>query len=407
LVPTLSISDNIWIGREKQFGNRVFRNKTAQSAATVEILHRLGLSISPNTEVSRLSIAEMQLVEIARAISYDSDIIIMDEPTSAITDTEVNRLYEIIRSLSKQGKTIIYISHKLDEIFSICNSVTVLRDGTFIARKPITEVTENTLVSMMVGRNMSDLYPKVKVKIGEPVLEVENISRAGAVNNVSFYVRQGEILGLAGLMGAGRTEIVETIFGIHKSDRGTIKLHGKKTKINTVPDAIRQKIAMVTEDRRHTGVVHSHTVKANESLAYLNRITKMGFVDTKQETADVHSMSQKLSIKTPSFNTIISQLSGGNQQKVIIAKWLLTEPEVLILDEPTRGIDVGAKAEIYRLIGELAKLGKAIIVVSSELPEVMGLSDRILVIRNGSIVAEYYRENFDSNTIMKSAFGIQ
>lgn len=407
LVPTMSVSENIWIGREKQFGNAIFRNHAKQSAATKQILLQLGLDISPEMEVSRLSIAEMQLVEIARAISYDSDIIIMDEPTSALTDTEVNHLYQIIRNLTAKGKTIIYISHKLDEVFTVCNSLTVFRDGKYIARHLIEDVTQDSLVSLMVGRDVDEMFPKEDVMLGEPILEVENMSRTGAVNNVSFVVRQGEIVGFAGLMGAGRTEIVETLFGIEKMNSGTIKIHGKRVSIKNVRDAIRQKLAMVTEDRLHTGVIHSHTIKANESLAYLRKIVRFGFVNKKKENRDTAEMAKKLSIKAPSLSSLVSQLSGGNQQKVIIAKWLLTAPDVLILDEPTRGIDVGAKAEIYRLIGELAKQGKAIIIVSSELPEVMGLSDRILVVKDKCIVSEFKRSDFNSDAIMKSAFGVQ
>ncbi len=407
LVPTTTVSENIWIGRESRFGNKVFINKKKQNEATDEILKRLGLHIKPSAVVSGLSIAEMQLVEIARAVSYDSDIIIMDEPTSALTDDEVDKLYDIIDSLKKQGKAVIYISHKFDEIFHICDRATVFRDGEYIDENMIAEVTEEMLVSKMVGRKMDDMFPKLEIEIGEPVLEVEHLQRKSIVNDVSFTVRKGEILGFAGLLGAGRTEIMETLFGVTPKDSGTVRLHGKEVHIANAKQAIRHKMAMITEDRRHTGLILMQSVRMNESLAYLRQITKCGFFNRKAEIKDTDDYARKLSIKVPSMNTEIALLSGGNQQKAIIAKWLLTEPDVLIMDEPTRGIDVGAKAEIYKLIGELAKQGKAIILVSSELPEVCGISDRIMVVRQGMIAGEFNREEFNSDAIMKCAFGVK
>ena len=368
---------------------------------------RLGLNIKPSSVVSSLSIAEMQLVEIARAVSYDSDIIIMDEPTSALTDEEVDKLYDIISSLSKSGKAVIYISHKFDEVFHICDRATVFRDGEFISEKMIADVTEEMLVNQMVGREMNDMFPKAKVEIGEPVLEVSHLQRGNIVNDVSFTVRRGEILGFAGLLGAGRTEIMETLFGITPKESGTVKLHGKEINIANAKQAIEQKMVMITEDRRHTGLIPMQSVRANESLAYLQKITKYGFYNRKKEVNDTDDYAKRLSIKFPSMNSEIALLSGGNQQKVIIARCLLTEPDVLILDEPTRGIDVGAKAEIYKLIGELAKQGKAILLISSELPEVCGISDRIMVVRQGAIAGEFQREDFNSDDIMKCAFGVK
>lgn len=407
LVPTTSVSENIWIGRERQFGSRAFINKKKQEEATGEILARLGLDIDPSTEVSDLSIAKMQLVEIARAVSYNSDIIIMDEPTSALTDEEVEKLYGIIRSLVKKGKAVIYISHKFDEIFNICHRATIFRDGEYIDTKMLTDVTEEQLVHLMVGRKMDEMFPKVKVGIGEPALEVEHLQKGNRVNDVSFTVHRGEILGFAGLLGAGRTEIMETIFGITPKDGGTVRLKGKTVDITNTKQAIEHKLAMVTEDRLHTGVISIQPVRVNASLAYLRSITRGGLLNRKKEQEDTDRMAQRLSIKVPSMNSAIALLSGGNQQKVIIARWLLTEPDVLIMDEPTRGIDVGAKAEIYRLMGELAKQGKAILMISSELPEVMGIADRIMVVRQGSIAGEFQREEFSSDHIMKCAFGVK
>lgn len=407
LVPTTTVSENIWIGREAKFGNKIFYNRKKQEEATEAILTRLGLNIKPSSVVSSLSIAEMQLVEIARAVSYDSDIIIMDEPTSALTDEEVDKLYDIISSLSKSGKAVIYISHKFDEVFHICDRATVFRDGEFISEKMIADVTEEMLVNQMVGREMNDMFPKAKVEIGEPVLEVSHLQRGNIVNDVSFTVRRGEILGFAGLLGAGRTEIMETLFGITPKESGTVKLHGKEINITNAKQAIEQKMVMITEDRRHTGLIPMQSVRANESLAYLQKITKYGFYNRKKEVNDTDDYAKRLSIKFPSMNSEIALLSGGNQQKVIIARCLLTEPDVLILDEPTRGIDVGAKAEIYKLIGELAKQGKAILLISSELPEVCGISDRIMVVRQGAIAGEFQREDFNSDDIMKCAFGVK
>ncbi|WP_343250756.1 sugar ABC transporter ATP-binding protein [Diplocloster hominis] len=407
LVPTTSVSENIWIGREKQFGNKVFINKKKQEAATKEILERLGLAISPSALVSSLSIAQMQLVEIARAVSYDSEIIIMDEPTSALTDEEVKKLYDIIRTLSQQGKTVIYISHKFDEIFEICDNATVLRDGQYIATREIGKTNQEELVSLMVGRQMQDMFPKKAVEVGAPVLEVEHLSMGGIVNDVSFTVHRGEILGFAGLLGAGRTEIMETIFGITPKDSGTVRLNGREIEVRNTKQAIENKLAMVTEDRLHTGVIHIQSVRFNESLAFMKTVTHLGFLDKARERRDTDDMARRLAIKMPSMNSEIALLSGGNQQKVVIARWLLTEPDVLILDEPTRGIDVGAKAEIYKLMGELAGQGKAIIMVSSELPEVMGVSDRIMVVREGGISGEFARSEFNSDEIMKCAFGIK
>lgn len=407
LIPTTTVSENIWIGREYCFGNKFFINKTKQEAATKEILGRLGLEIDPSTEVSNLSIAEMQLVEIARAVSYDSEIIIMDEPTSALTDEEVEKLYDIIRSLIKKGKAVIYISHKFDEIFNICDRATIFRDGEYIDTCILDSVTEERLVNMMVGRKVDEMFPKVKVDIGEPVLEIEHLQMGNKVNDVSFTVHKGEILGFAGLLGAGRTEIMETIFGITPKDSGVVKLKGKQIAITNTKQAIKHKMAMVTEDRLHTGVIHIQPVRVNESLAYLRTITKWGILNRKSEQEDTERMANKLSIKVPSMNSAIALLSGGNQQKVIIARWLLTKPDVFILDEPTRGIDVGAKAEIYKLIGELASQGKAVLVVSSELPEVMGIADRIMVIRQGTIAGEFNRDEFSSDRIMKCAFGVE
>lgn len=407
LVPSLSVSENIWIGREAQFGSPVFINKKAQEKATAEILKKLKLDIDPSTEVSKLSIAMMQLVEIARAVSYDSDIIIMDEPTSALTETEVDALFAIMNDLAAQGKAIVFISHKLDEVLHICDQVTVFRDGEYITSLPTEGTSKDELVRLMIGRELTNAYPKADVAIGETVFEVKNLSCTGVCKDVSFQVHRGEILGFAGLMGAGRTEIMELIFGIRKKETGQLLLNGKPIHIRNTTDAVANKLAMVTEDRLRSGIFHQLSVRTNMTIAFLRQITRFGFVQKRKENADINSMVKKLSIKLASAEGEVGSLSGGNQQKVIVAKWLLTEPELLILDEPTRGIDVGAKAEIYKLVGQLAAQGKAIIFISSELPEVMGVSDRILVVRDGQIAAEYMRDEFDQEQIMRSSFGVK
>lgn len=405
LIPSLSVSDNIWLGREAAFGNKLFINMKKQEVASKVIIEQLGLDISPRTEVCKLSIAQMQLVEIARAVSYNADIIIMDEPTSALADAEVEKLYGIISNLKDEGKSVIFISHKLEEVLRICDTVTVLRDGHFIKELDAEKTSKDELVSLMVGREMSNVYPKEIVDIGGPVFEVKNFSQPGVFNNVSFAVRKGEILGFSGLIGSGRTEIMRAIFGVDPHQTGSLMLNGKQIDIKNSADAVRNKLSMVTEDRLRCGAIHALPVKFNASIAYLRKITRFGFVIQMQEKTDVQDMVDKLSIKVSNLDNEIGLLSGGNQQKVIIAKWLLTQPEVLILDEPTRGIDVGAKAEIYKLICSLAKQGKAIIFISSELPEVMGISDRILVVREGQIAGEFLRDDFDQKRIMSCAFG--
>lgn len=406
LVSTMSVSDNIWIGREDKFGNGIFTNKKRQEKATKEILNQLGLDIDSKTEVSKLSIAQMQLVEIARAVSYDSDVIIMDEPTSALTDVEVEKLYLIIESLKIKGKSVIFISHKLEEIFRVCDVITVLRDGNFVTLMDAKVATKKELVAAMVGRELTDIYPKQLIEIGEPCLEVKGFTKSGRFTDIDFTVYKGEILGFAGLIGSGRTEIMRAVFGVDSHEAGQLFLHGREVQIKNSSQAIKHKLSMVTEDRLRCGAFHSLSVKFNISIAYVKSITsKFYWVTSKKEQKDVKDMVDKLSIKVSAVDSEISQLSGGNQQKVIIAKWLLTDPEVLILDEPTRGIDVGAKAEIYKLIGSLAAQGKAIILISSELPELMGLSDRIIVINEGRLAGEFSRSEFNQENIMSCAFG--
>ena len=404
LAPDLTVATNIWLGQEKKFSHAGYVSEREKQKATKELLSNFNIDLDCNATVRTLSVAEMQLTELARALSSNSDIIIMDEPTSSFTSKEVDILLNIVRSLKARGIGMIFISHKLDEVFAICDTVTVLRDGQHIKTYPIESVNHDQLISMMVGREVNNLYPKREVAIGEGVFEVKGLSRKGFFHDISFTAHKGEIPGFGGLIGAGRSEIMECIFGIEHPDCGEIWLNGKKLSIRRVNDATSAGIAMVTEDRLRRGLIHKDTVEFNMSLAYLKKITKTGFVNRAKRAEDVSSMAKQMRLKYTGRNQLAGTLSGGNQQKVIIGKWLLNMPDVLILDEPTRGIDVGAKSEIYNLIGDLAEQGKVILLISSELPELMGLSDRIIVISGGEQKATIDRKDFNSDDIMKYAF---
>lgn len=407
LVPDMTVAENIWIGREKRFSRHGLLDVRGRLRRTQEMMAEMGVEINPNARIRSLSIATMQLVEVLRAVSYDSEIIIMDEPTSALTDVEIQKLYGIIRRLSQKGTSIIYISHKLEELFDVCNRVTVFRDGKYIDTKPIEQLDQKQLVRMIVGRELNDMYPKEDIPIGDVVFSCRNLTRNGSFADVSFEVHAGEILGFCGLMGAQRSEIMQGIFGLDPIDGGEIFLHGKKIENSSPRRAIENHMALVTEDRLRRGGIHMLPIRDNLSLASMQSLLRHGFIDGRAEERACGRMVEEMHIKLASLNDTFGSLSGGNQQKVIIGRWMLTEPDVLILDEPTRGVDVGAKTEIYRLIGQLARAGKAIIMVSSELPELMGLSDRIIVVREGRLVAEVPRAEFDQDTLMSYAFGVK
>lgn len=407
LVPTMTVSENIWIGREDKFTEGGLVNRRKMISETYKLLEKLEINLEPSSLVSKLSIANMQLVEIVRAVSYESDVVIMDEPTSSLTQKEIDILYNIIRKLSEEGKGIIFISHKLEELFAICGRVTVFRDGKYIATKDIQDITQKELIQMMVGRELTDMFPKEEVPIGDVLFEVRNLSRQGCFENINFQVRQGEIVGFCGLVGAGRTEIMQAVFGIYPPDGGELFLHGNKIDNKSTAKAISHKIAMVTEDRLHSGLIHHLSIKANITLPNLSSYVKKGFVQDKEVYAAAQKMALGMNVRMKDIRQEAGMLSGGNQQKVIIGKWLLTEPELLILDEPTRGIDVGSKAEIYRIIGDLAKKKKGIIIVSSELPELIGICDRIIVISHGKITGELPRERFNQEELMAYAFMVE
>lgn len=402
-VPMRTVANNVWLGREPRKGMIIDKKKMRED--TIELFKSLAVELDPDMLMGDLTVAQQQMVEIAKAVSYHSDIVIMDEPTSSLTETEVGHLFRIIRQLRDEGVGIIYISHKMDEIFQICDEITVYRDGTYVGHDLAKDTNVDDLITKMVGREMTDMFPKVDCPIGEVVLQVEGLKSGKQVKNVSFELRKGEILGFAGLVGAGRTETVETIFGMRNKDAGKISLRGKEVNIKSPEDAIADKIALLTEDRRGNGIVGIRSVADNTILANLKAY---GFpLNHKKIKQDTEEFVKKLNVKTPSNEQLIMNLSGGNQQKVLVARWLLTNPDIMIVDEPTRGIDVGAKAEIHTLLTKLAGEGKSIIMISSELPEVMGMSDRIVVMHEGEVTGVVARntEQWTSEHIMALCHG--
>lgn len=406
-IANMTVAENIFCGKEICRIRHFLIDKKEMQAQAQEVLDSMGHSaIRADWKVSRLSVAQMQIVEIAKAISNHSKLIIMDEPTSAITEKEVSQLFETIRGLQKKGITFIYISHKLDEIFQIADEVTVMRDGQYVGTSLVAKTNTDKLVSMMVGREMSEYYPKERVAIGETLFQVENLNVQGLLKEISFSVHRGEILGFAGLMGAGRTEIMETIMGIIKADSGTIKINGQKVDIRNPGVAIRNKIAFLTEDRRKTGCFLDADVYNNTMTLVWKQYSSLFGIRHRQCQKIANEQLQLFSTKIRGIKQTIRELSGGNQQKVLLSRWLLTEPDILILDEPTRGIDVGAKYDIYKEMVRLAKAGKCVIMISSEMPEILGMSDRIAVVCNGEIKKILNRDEADQETILRYAAGL-
>jgi inositol transport system ATP-binding protein len=402
--PYMTVAENIFLGREP-LGRFGLIDKKKMVADTKALLERLEINIDPNTVMRTLSVANTQMVEIAKAISYDSSLIIMDEPTSAITEREVAHLFKIIGTLKDKGVAIIYITHKMDEVFQIADDITVFRDGRHIATVPASQTDRNSLIAMMVGRELTNLFPKEDAPIGEVVLSVQGLTRPGVVEDVSFELRRGEILGLAGLMGAGRTEVIEGIFGIKPITAGVITIRGQQVTIRSPQDAIKHGLALLTEDRKLTGIMGVLSVRDNMMIASLGSYSKAGFLNKRIINQTCAKEKTRLELKTPSMDQLIKLLSGGNQQKVLVSRWLLTVPDILILDEPTRGIDVGAKSEIHRLMSKLAQEGKAIIMISSEMPEILGMSDRVLVMHEGRVGGVFERKDATQETIMRAATG--
>ncbi len=403
----MTIAENIFLGREPMRSRwlNLFVDFERMAHETQALLDRLGLPYRAGQKMRELSIAGMQLVEIAKAISRNAALVIMDEPTSAISDTEVAMLFRQIADLKARGVAIIYITHKMDEIFQIADDITIIRDGQYVGSGKAADYDQNSLIGLMVGRTISNIFPKETVAIGEVALSVRGATRHGVFQNISFEVRKGEILGLAGLIGAGRTEVVRAIFGLDPLDAGEVWLHGQQLDLKKPTDAIRHGIAMVSEDRKAEGLVLCRSVQENISLANLEKFAPGLFLDLKAEAESGQKMRNMLQIKTANLNTVVGTLSGGNQQKIAIAKWLLRDLTVLILDEPTRGIDVGSKSEIHRLMTQFAKQGLAIIMISSELPEILGMSDRVVVMQEGKMRGELDRTDATQENIMALATG--
>jgi inositol transport system ATP-binding protein len=386
--PELTVAENIFMGREPAARWLGWINHRQMQRQARELLERLGVPLPPSRRMKTLTVAEMQTVEIAKALAHQAKVIIMDEPTSSLSSREVEALLDIIRDLKRRGVTVIYVSHKLDEIFRIADAVSVLRDGRHVATRPIAELDEKKLIALMVGREFSSLFPAAGAEPGPEILAVRGLRRAGEFSNIDLAVRQGEILGLAGLMGAGRTEVASAIFGLAPADAGEIRVRGRPVRIASPRDALRHGIALLSEDRKKFGLVLSMSVKQNITLASLTQCCRGWFIIPRRENNLAREQIQRLAIKCRSPDQPVRFLSGGNQQKIVLAKTLLTDPAILILDEPTRGIDINAKAEIYGLIRQLARQGKAILLISSELLELLSLSDRILVLRQGRIAAQ-------------------
>ncbi|MBJ8406524.1 sugar ABC transporter ATP-binding protein [Citrobacter cronae] len=405
LFPELTVEENIFIGREFCKNNRWRLDEKQQRQAAIDILQKLNLNIAPDTLVADLTVAQQQMVEIAKAISVNSKILIMDEPTAALTETEIDSLFQVTRLLKEQGTGIVYISHRLEELALIADRATVMRDGQFIATVDYDAVKISDLIAMMVGRDLGNIYPRREpLAQRKPVLEVSGLTRNGVLNNIDFTLYQGEILGFAGLMGAGRTELARAIFGADPIDGGTLKLNGKVTVIKDIPDAIQQGISYLTEDRKKEGLALGLSVERNIMLGnYPEYSDRFGNVDSKRCQKTSEEQVKALRIKTPHLEQAALNLSGGNQQKIIIARWVCKDTDILIFDEPTRGIDVGAKLEIYELMNRLVAKGKSIIMISSELPEVLGMCDRILVMRNGRITGELASDDATQEKIMQYA----
>ncbi len=404
LVLQRSVMDNMWLGRYPTKGLFVDHGKMYQD--TKHIFDELDIDIDPRVKVGTLSVSQMQMIEIAKAFSYDAKIVIMDEPTSSLTEKEVSHLFKIINKLKEKGCGIVYISHKMEEIFQLCDEITILRDGQWVATQPLKGMTMDQIIGMMVGRELTQRFPEKTNQPKEVILEVEHLTAKNqpSIQDITFNLHKGEILGVAGLVGAKRTDIVETLFGIRDRSEGSIKLHGKEVANHNAHEAIRNGFALVTEERRSTGIYSRLDIAFNSLIANMDNYKgSMGLLSDNKMKSDTQWVIDSMRVKTPTQQTQIGSLSGGNQQKVIIGRWLLTQPEILMLDEPTRGIDVGAKFEIYQLILELAKKDKGIIIISSEMPELLGITDRIMVMSNGRVAGIVNTKETDQSEILRLA----
>lgn len=404
-VPELSVAENLFLGRlpVNKFGKVNWKKVKADAT---QFLKDENLPYHPDQKLKELTVSDIQMLEIIKAITNNAEIVIMDEPTSSISEKEVKQLFDKIAELKAKGVSIIYISHKMDEVFQIADDITVLRDGTVVSTDRAEDLDLDTVISRMVGRPLSNVYPKEDVKIGDVALEVKDFSQEGIFEDINFYARKGEIVGFAGLVGAGRTETMRAVFGLDPHEKGQVLINGKEVKIKSPQDSIKQKLVMLSESRREDGIIPVRSVAENATLASLEKYIYGGYTHRAKEQKDVTSMFKKMNVKTPSLEAEIGKLSGGNQQKVLLTRWMLCNPDVMILDEPTRGIDVGAKFEIYKLMTEIVKEDKAVIMVSSELPELLGMCDRIYVMCQGRISGCISREEFSQEIIMKHATGL-
>ncbi|WP_199429771.1 sugar ABC transporter ATP-binding protein [Qaidamihabitans albus] len=402
--PDLSVAENVFMGRQPlRPGRRIDRREMNRRAA--EVFDRLGVPIEPTRQTRGLSIADQQIIEIAKALSADARIIVMDEPTAALSAVEAERLFRVARGLAERGAALLFISHRLDEMYALCDRVTVLRDGALVATERMTEIDHDTLVRRMVGRSVEQLFPERENEAGDEVLVVDGLNRAGVFGDISFTVRAGEIVGLAGLVGSGRSEVARAVFGVDERDSGTVSVNGRPLPAADPRTAIENGIALVPEDRREQGLVLELPIERNASLARLPQVSPGGITRRARERALARKWGERLSLKYGRLSDPATTLSGGNQQKVVLGKWLATEPSVLIVDEPTRGIDIGAKVEVHALLSDLAAQGIAILLISSELPEVLGMADRVLVMHEGRITAELSTEEATEETVMYAATG--
>jgi rhamnose transport system ATP-binding protein len=404
LFPDLTVAENIFVGRQPlRAGRRVDPGQMARRAK--ELFGRLGVHIDPSRPARGLSVADQQIVEIAKAISFNAKVVVMDEPTAALTTVEVERLFEVARTLCAQGAAVLFISHRLEEVFTLCQRATIMRDGRFVSTALVADLTIDSIIRSMVGRDLAALFPKTENEPGEVLLQVDRLTREGVFTDVSFTVRRGEIVALAGLVGAGRSEVARAVFGMDRRDAGTVTLHGKELPNGSPRAAMAAGLALVPEDRRQQGLVMDMGIDHNVALASLTNLQEYGLIRRAKERMLAADWAARLQLKYGRVRNPVSTLSGGNQQKVVLAKWLARSPQVLIIDEPTRGIDVGTKAEVHRLLDELVGQGMGVLMISSELPEVLGMADRVLVLREGRLVAEIARENADEDTIMRAATG--
>ncbi|KIF71702.1 D-ribose transporter ATP-binding protein [Streptomyces sp. AcH 505] len=404
LFPDLSIAENIFMGRQPRRSlGRI--DRAAVRERTAALMKRLGVELDPGRPARGLSIADQQIVEIAKALSFDARVLIMDEPTAALTGSETARLFSVVRTLRAEGAAVLFISHRLEEIFELCQRVTVLRDGRWISSQEVAELTEDGLVRAMVGRDLGDLYPKQAADVGEVALSVRRLTREGVFRDITFDVRRGEIVALAGLVGAGRSEVAQAVFGVDRADAGEVHVNGRKLAAGSPTAAMSAGLALVPEDRRQRGLVMEMSIARNIGLTGLDQLGKGGLVSRALERGRAADWAVRLQLKYGRLTDPAGVLSGGNQQKVVLAKWLATEPAVLIVDEPTRGIDVGTKAEVHRLLSALAADGLAVLMISSDLPEVLGMADRVLVMHEGSIAAEIPRAEATEETVMAAATG--